>query len=96
MRSAIVANDHVTLIPVDSKSYFYTSFGCINATNTYGGIGLLISAPVHTVITVELRTSKLCIVDNPTIIGVTSKELGWSFDGTEKFLHHSIRKMSSG
>jgi hypothetical protein len=84
MRSVTVANNHVTLTPIDSKSYFYTSFGCLNATNTYGGISVTISAQKHTVITIELRTSKACTAEHTIITDVTSKKLGWTFDGTER------------
>lgn len=83
--SVIVANNHVTLTPANSGSYFYTMFGCLKVTNIYGGIGLRISAAAGTVITVEIQTSASCTTNNPVLIDVTSSSLGWTFDGTEHF-----------
>ncbi|KAM0127731.1 hypothetical protein ACHAO1_009346 [Botrytis cinerea] len=84
--SVIVANNHVTLTSLaDGSSYWYTMFGCLKATNVYGGIGLTIKAAKGTTLGIELQTSKTCDSGNPTLIDVSSADLGWSFDGTEKF-----------
>lgn len=84
--SVIVSNNRVTLTPkTDGSSYFYSQFDCVKATNIYGGIGLTISAPAGTVITVELQTSKSCDTNNAVSIDVTSTQLGWTFNGAENF-----------
>lgn len=83
--SVIVADNHMTLTPANSASYWYTSLGCLKATNIYNGIGLTIKAAAGTTITIELQTETDCLTNNPTLIDVTSKDLGWTFDGTERY-----------
>ncbi|KAB8288454.1 hypothetical protein EYC80_010119 [Monilinia laxa] len=84
--SVIVANNHVTLTSrADGSSYWFTMLGCLKATNVYGGIGMTIKAAKGTTLGVELQTSKTCDSNNPTLIDVSSADLGWTFDGTEKF-----------
>ncbi|KAF7861410.1 hypothetical protein EAF04_007975 [Stromatinia cepivora] len=84
--SVIVANNHVTLTSrADGSSYWYTMFGCLKATNIYGGIGLTIKAAKGTTLGIEMQTSKTCDSSNPTLIDVSSADLGWTFDGTERF-----------
>jgi hypothetical protein len=90
--SVIVSNNHVKLTPTSSSSYFFSMFNCIEATNIYGGIGLTISAPAGTEITVELQTAADCSSDNPTPIDVSSVSLGWTFDGTERFYNIDFTK----
>jgi hypothetical protein len=85
--SVIVANNRVTLTPVNETSYFYSMFGCLQATGIYGGIAMTISAPAETVFTLEYQTSAACSTDNQnlTVINIAnSTSLGWVFDGTEK------------
>jgi peptidoglycan/xylan/chitin deacetylase (PgdA/CDA1 family) len=69
-------------------------FGCLKATNIYGGVGMTISAPAGTVITVELQTEADCGTGNPISIDVTSTALGWVFDGTEKYYTIPFSKYS--
>lgn len=84
--SVIVANNHVTLTSLpDGSSYWFTMLGCLKATNVYGGIGMTIKAAKGTTLGIELQTSKTCDSNNPTLIDVSSADLGWTFDGTEKF-----------
>lgn len=83
--SVIVASNHLTLTPANANSYWYTLFGCIKATGFYGGIGMTIKAARGTTLGVELQTSTACTSDNPTSNYVSSADLGWSFDGTEKY-----------
>ncbi len=83
--SVIVANNHVTLTPANTNSYWYTSFGCIKATSFYGGVGMTIKAARGTTLGVELQTSTACNSDNPTSNYMSSADLGWTFDGTEKY-----------
>jgi peptidoglycan/xylan/chitin deacetylase (PgdA/CDA1 family) len=84
--SVIVANNHVTLTSLsDGSSYWYSMFDCLKATNVYGGIGLTIKAPKGTTLGVEIQTSTACSSNNPTLNDLMSTDLGWTFDGTEKY-----------
>lgn len=84
--SVIVANNHVTLTPLsDGSSYWYSMLGCLKATNVYGGIGMTIKASKGTTMGIELQTSTACSSDNPTLNDLISTDLGWTFDGTERF-----------
>lgn len=84
MTSIVVANNRVTLTP-KADSYFYSNFDCISATNKYGGIGLRIKAAAGTTFTVQLQYSASCNADNFQYVDKTNTQLGWTFDGTEKF-----------
>jgi peptidoglycan/xylan/chitin deacetylase (PgdA/CDA1 family) len=91
----IVSNNHVTLTPAsDGNSYWYTSFGCIKATDFYGGIGMTIEAAAGTTLGIEIQTSQACTTENPTAIDVSSDDLGWTFDGTEKYYSIPFSKFS--
>jgi peptidoglycan/xylan/chitin deacetylase (PgdA/CDA1 family) len=82
----IVANNHVTLTSLsDGSSYWYTMFGCLKATNIYGGIGMTITAPKGTTMSIEIQTSSACSSNNPVLNDVLSTDLGWTFDGTEQY-----------
>ncbi|KAL3424054.1 hypothetical protein PVAG01_03335 [Phlyctema vagabunda] len=83
--SVIVANNHLTLTPADASSYWYTNTGCVKATNFYGGIGMTIKAPKGTTLGIEIQTSKDCNTNSPVFNDVSSTDLGWAFDGTEKY-----------
>lgn len=83
--SVLISNNHLTLTPADGSSYWYTMLGCTKATNKYGGIGMTIKAPKGTTMTIELQTSKACSSDNPTLNDLASTDLGWTFDGSEKY-----------
>ena len=83
--SVIVANNHLTLTPANANSYWYTLFGCIKASNFYGGIGMTIKAARGVTLGVELQTSTACNSDNPVSNYLSSSALGWTFDGTEKY-----------
>jgi peptidoglycan/xylan/chitin deacetylase (PgdA/CDA1 family) len=83
--SVIIANNRLTLTPTDTSSYWYTSFGCIKATNFYGGIGMTIKAARGTTFGVELQTSSTCNSDSPTSNYISSTDLGWTFDNTERY-----------
>ncbi|TVY78501.1 Peptidoglycan-N-acetylglucosamine deacetylase [Lachnellula suecica] len=84
--SVIVSNNHLTLTSAaDGSSYWFTNLGCVKATNVYGGIGMTIKAPKATTMTIEIQTSTVCSSDNPTLNDLQSTDLGWTFDGTEKY-----------
>ncbi|KAL8880364.1 MAG: hypothetical protein Q9198_002213, partial [Flavoplaca austrocitrina] len=84
MQSIVVSNNRVTFTPADN-SYFYSMVGCISATNKYGGIGMNIDAPAGTTLQVEIQTSASCDSSSPTSRSLSSTQLGWTFDGTEKY-----------
>lgn len=44
-----------------------------------------IKAAAGTTLGVEIQTSIACTTDNPVFNDLTSKELGWTFDGTTKY-----------
>lgn len=84
--SVIVANNHLTLTSKsDGSSYWYTQTGCVKATNVYGGIGLTIKAPKGTTMGIEVQTAQDCTTDNPVLNDLQSTDLGWTFDGTERY-----------
>ncbi|CCU75580.1 chitin deacetylase [Blumeria hordei DH14] len=83
--SVIVADNHVTLTPVNDKSYWFTQLGCLKATNTWGGIGMTIKAARGTTLRLEIGSDPTCTNTNPKNVAVSSTQLGWNFDGTEKY-----------
>ncbi|PVH73056.1 carbohydrate esterase family 4 protein [Cadophora sp. DSE1049] len=84
--SVVVANNHLTLTPASGgNSYWYTMLGCSKTTGIYGGIGMTIKAPKEFTIGVELQTAKDCTSNNPILNDLLSTDLGWDFDGTEKY-----------
>ncbi|KAI5923577.1 hypothetical protein F4810DRAFT_199635 [Camillea tinctor] len=84
MKSVVVKNNKVTFTPQDEDSYFYSQLGCINA-EAYGGISLRITAPKGSQFDVQLSSTKgKCGGEQMTDAVLSTKELGWTFDGTEK------------
>ncbi|RKF59506.1 putative chitin deacetylase [Erysiphe neolycopersici] len=83
--SVIVADHHLTLVPANVNSYWYTQIGCLKATNQWGGIGLPIIAEPGTTLRIELSSDASCSNTNPKNVALTSRDLGWTFDGTEKY-----------
>jgi peptidoglycan/xylan/chitin deacetylase (PgdA/CDA1 family) len=86
MKSVVVdqINHRGTFTPTSASSYWYTQLGCFNAAGKYDGISLRIKAPAGTSFTVELGYQSSCGNAAQTNIDVTTKALGWTFDGTEK------------
>ncbi|CUS09219.1 unnamed protein product, partial [Tuber aestivum] len=83
MTSIVVANNRVTLTP-KANSYFYSSFGCVSATNKYGGISLRIKAAAGTTFNIQMQSSSTCSTSAFNGFDRTTTQLGWTFDGTEK------------
>ncbi|KAK0108141.1 hypothetical protein ONS95_002963 [Cadophora gregata] len=84
--SVIVANNRLTLTPASGgNSYWYTMLGCSKTTGIYGGIGMTIKAPNGFTMGVELQTARDCSSNNPVLNDLLSTDLGWTFDGTEKY-----------
>ncbi|KAH6660640.1 hypothetical protein BKA67DRAFT_60931 [Truncatella angustata] len=86
MASIVVSEDnHVTLTPNSTDSYFYSITPCVNTQNTYGGISLPIRAKAGTKFGIQLGSPDSCGNDTDTAnIYVTTTNLGWTFDGTEQ------------
>ncbi|PSN65776.1 glycosyl hydrolase-like protein [Corynespora cassiicola Philippines] len=78
------SKNRVTFVPKDTSSYFYTQLGCTNAANKYGGISLRIKAPAGATLSIQLESSSSCDPGATVAGSQTSRELGWTFDGTEK------------
>ncbi|KAI1373267.1 carbohydrate esterase family 4 protein [Hypoxylon crocopeplum] len=84
MKSIVVKDNRVTFTPLDTDSYFYSQLGCIDAT-AYGGISLRISAAAGTTFDVQLSSTKgACGGEQTTDATLTSKQLGWTFNGKEQ------------
>lgn len=81
--------NRVILTPKDRSSYWYTQFGCLHAVGKYGGISLRIKAPADSDFTVQLGYNQNCGDPNPKTINVSTRDLGWQFDGSEKL--YSLR-----
>lgn len=84
MTSVVVAGNRVTFTP-SAGAYFYSNLDCVSATNKWGGIGMRIKAQSGTSFTVQLQYSASCSADNFLAVDRTTIQLGWVFDGTEKF-----------
>jgi peptidoglycan/xylan/chitin deacetylase (PgdA/CDA1 family) len=84
MASVVVnsTKNRVTYSPKDDSSYFYTQLGCTNAKNRFGGISVRLSAPAGTKLSVELDSG--CTGENDKQTTLSSTDLGWTFDGSEK------------
>ncbi|KAF1972537.1 hypothetical protein BU23DRAFT_555061 [Bimuria novae-zelandiae CBS 107.79] len=97
MSSLVVGSplfNRVSINPKDTSSYFYSQFDCVNAKNIYGGISLKIKAPKGTTFSVELDSSATCDPTKADMITVTTGDLGWIFDGTEKLYSIPFSKFS--
>ncbi|KAI2641220.1 hypothetical protein GGS21DRAFT_363447 [Xylaria nigripes] len=84
MKSIVVANNRVTLTPT-SSSYFYSQLGCFDA-RAFGGISLRIKANSGTTLNVLLSSNKngSCNGDSTNDIILSSRDLGWTFNGKEQ------------
>ncbi|KAI1452744.1 carbohydrate esterase family 4 protein [Annulohypoxylon moriforme] len=84
MKSIVVKNNRVTFTPTDTDSYFYTQLGCIDA-EAYGGVSLRISAPAGTTFDVQLSSTRgTCGTERTSDVVLSTRQLGWTFDGTEQ------------
>lgn len=97
MSSLVVGSpspNRVTINPKDTSSYFYSQFSCVNAKDIYGGISLKIKAPRGASFSVELDSSSTCDPVNSKQFTVTTADLGWTFDGSEKLYSIPFSKFS--
>ncbi|KAK7530705.1 uncharacterized protein J3D65DRAFT_639285 [Phyllosticta citribraziliensis] len=91
MKSVVVnPGNRVTLTPKNTASYMYSQLGCMNAKN-HGGISLRIKATAGSSFAIELDSG---CGTNPKAITLTTTQLGWSFDGTEKLYTIPFSKFS--
>ncbi|KKY27784.1 putative glycosyl hydrolase [Diplodia seriata] len=86
--------NRVTYTPKDTSSYFYSQTGCTNAQNVYGGISMRLKAAAGTTLSVELDSVSTCGGESTKLVTVTSEDLGWTFDGTEKLYSIPFSKFS--
>ncbi|KAI0021607.1 hypothetical protein F4780DRAFT_778393 [Xylariomycetidae sp. FL0641] len=94
MKSIVVKNNKVTFTPSNTDSYWYTQLGCFNAT-AHGGISVRITAAAGTTFDLQLSSAKGdCTGDTTTDSVLTTKQLGWTFDGTEKLYTIPFSKFS--
>ncbi|TPX15046.1 uncharacterized protein E0L32_004876 [Thyridium curvatum] len=83
MASLVVnADNTVTITPQDSNSYFYSQLGCVDAVDTYGGLAFNIKAARGTTFSVQLSSASECGGNDSKKTVLTTKSLGWTFDGT--------------
>ena len=94
MVSVIVdsTKNRVTYSPEDTSSYFYTQLGCTNAKDRFGGISMRLKAPAGTRLSVELDSG--CNGQSEKQTTLSSTDLGWDFDGTEKLYSIPFDKFS--
>ncbi|KAI2619168.1 carbohydrate esterase family 4 protein [Hypoxylon sp. NC1633] len=84
MKSIVVKDNRVTFTPLGTDSYFYSQTGCIDVQE-YGGVSLRISAPAGTTFDVQLSSTKgACGGEQTTDAILTTKQLGWTFNGQEQ------------
>lgn len=94
MKSIKVQDNTVVLTPKNTDSYFYTQLGCMDA-RPYGGISLRISAPSGTQFDVQLASTKgKCGGDDMVSGTLSTKQLGWTFNGREQLYSIPFSKYS--
>ncbi|KAK8028951.1 glycosyl hydrolase [Apiospora marii] len=94
MKSVVVRDNKVTFTPKNTDSYWYTQVGCMDARN-YGGISLRISAPAGSQFDVQLASTKgACGTEDAKSVTLTTRQLGWTFDGSEKLYSIPFGKFS--
>ncbi|KAK0701643.1 hypothetical protein B0T26DRAFT_660290 [Lasiosphaeria miniovina] len=84
MASIVVSGHRVMLTPSSTDSYFYSQFGCLDTQNKYGGISFKIRAARGTTFAVTMGWFQTCGSNNLKTATLTSTQLKWSFDGTER------------
>lgn len=84
MASVVVSDNRVMLTPVDDESYFYSQFGCLDTKKQYGGISFPIRAAKGASFSVTVGYATTCGSGNDKEVTLTTSQLKWTFDGTEK------------
>ncbi|KAK8051192.1 carbohydrate esterase family 4 protein [Apiospora rasikravindrae] len=94
MKSVVVRNNKVTFTPQNTDSYWYSQVGCMDA-RAYGGISLRIAAPAGSQFDVQLGSTKgACGTEDMKTVTLTTRQLGWTFDGTERLYSIPFSKFS--
>lgn len=88
------SSNRVEIVP-KSDGYFYSQFPCIDGKKKYGGISLRIKAPKGATLSVELDSSDNCDPTTAKTQTLTSTQLGWTFDGTEKLYSIPFNKYTT-
>ncbi|KAL2158659.1 hypothetical protein VTH06DRAFT_4141 [Thermothelomyces fergusii] len=84
MSSVVVGDNRLTLTPRGDDSYFYSQFGCLDASKQYGGISFSVQAKRGTSFSVTLAYVTRCGSPSEVTVTRSARELGWTFDGTAK------------
>jgi peptidoglycan/xylan/chitin deacetylase (PgdA/CDA1 family) len=73
-----------TFTNTGTNNYWYTKLNCLNAANKYGGASMRIKAAAGTTFQVQVEYVKNCGDATPVTLSLTTAQLGWTFDNTEK------------
>ncbi|CCF35086.1 glycosyl hydrolase [Colletotrichum higginsianum] len=97
MKKIEVGGNRVTLTPnKPDTSYFYSKTACTNAqAKGYGGISFRIKASSGTTFGVQLASATTCSGEDTSFGFQTTRELGWTFDGTEKLYSLPFSKFTT-
>ncbi|TQN69753.1 Chitin deacetylase, partial [Colletotrichum shisoi] len=97
MKKIEVGSNRVTLTPnKPDTSYFYSKTACTNAqAKGYGGISFRIKASSGTTFGVQVASAKSCSGEDTSFGFQTTRELGWTFDGTEKLYSLPFSKFTT-
>ncbi|KAK7956987.1 uncharacterized protein PG986_006209 [Apiospora aurea] len=94
MKSVVVRNNKVTFTPQNTDSYWYSQVGCMDV-RAYGGISLRITAPAGSQFDVQLGSTRgACGTEDTKSATLTTRQLGWTFDGTERLYSIPFSKFS--
>ncbi|WQF80043.1 Putative NodB domain, glycoside hydrolase/deacetylase, beta/alpha-barrel [Colletotrichum destructivum] len=97
MKKIEVGGNRVTLTPnKPDTSYFYSKTACTNAqAKGYGGISFRIKASSGTTFGVQVASATTCGGEDTSFGFQTTRELGWTFDGTEKLYSLPFSKFTT-
>jgi len=86
LKSVVVdsTKNRCTFTNTGTNNYWYTKLNCLNAVNKYGGASMRIKAAAGTTFQLQVEYVPTCGGSNPVNIALTTAQLGWTFDGTEK------------
>ncbi len=95
MKSIVVNNDNtVTITAQNSDSYLYSQMPCLDMSSIYGGISMKVKAPLGASFTIQMGSVDTCGSSNFTTQSFTTRQLGWTFDGTLKSFSFPLSKFT--
>ncbi len=95
MKSIVVNNDNtVTITAQNSDSYLYSKMPCLDMSSIYGGISMKVKAPLGASFTIQMGSVDTCGSSNFTTQSFTTRQLGWTFDGTLKSFSFPLSKFT--